>query len=576
MKIDCPHCGVHGSVDDALAGRKLRCPKCSKIFLITAESPPEADDIGMVHQEILYEDEPQSSVTAEQEAVAPETAEEEVVEETEELGEIETIPDDDTNLEQCSVCNQSFAPEFLVEIESELYCALCQPDPEEEELDLFEEDGREDSSDEEAEEVFAEEEGEDSDLMDDEFEDDSEEESVELEICSGCGEKLHPHFLETVGSERYCALCIPGETEGEEDIEVEHLEEIEEIEVLEEIDHEQDEGPAEDEMDSSLQALVDDDEEDDGELTKPCSVCGEKFHLDFMQEVDSKLYCGVCQPEVIKVQAGDEVAVATDSGADTGETYEEEEGFAVGADFTVGELIKEAWQKTKGAKASIWGAMIVMYLILFGISFGGMAAYQGFYKGTDPTMSMGVNGALQLVSGWLSMLMTGGVMLIGVRRAFNQRVSWKMVFAGFSKALSITIAIILQIILILIGFVLLVLPGIYLSVGYALTLPLILDKGMGPWEAMEASRKAIHKRWWSVLGLYLVMMLLYMVSAIPLGLGLIWTVPMFFVLFGVLYVRFFGTARSVEEELEEEAEEFEDEMEEETEEFFEETEQIKE
>jgi hypothetical protein len=231
-----------------------------------------------------------------------------------------------------------------------------------------------------------------------------------------------------------------------------------------------------------------------------------------------------------------------------------------GTDFTVGDTIKEAWQKTKGAKGAIWGAVFVMYLILFGISFAGFYGSQSM-MGSDPTTVMGVNGGLQLITSWLSMLMTGGLMLIGVRRALEQRVSWKMVFAAFSgeKVLSMTIAAVLQILLIAIGFLLLIIPGIYLTVGYALALPLILDKGLGPWEALETSRKAIHKKWWTVLGMYLVMMLLYAVSMIPLGLGLIWTVPMFMVLIGVLYGRLFGYSDM--EESEEEAEENEEETE---------------
>ena len=200
---------------------------------------------------------------------------------------------------------------------------------------------------------------------------------------------------------------------------------------------------------------------------------------------------------------------------------------------------------------------------------------------------MGVNSALQFVSSWLSMLMTGGIMLIGVRRALEQRVSWKMVFAGFSKTLTITIALVLQAILVVLGFILLVLPGIYLTVGYALVLPLILDKGLGPWEALETSRKAIHKKWWSVFGLYLVMLLIAMVASIPLGLGLIWVVPMYFVVLGVLYVRLFGAGEVADEDeefAEDEAENvfdddsealFDDTGEEEQEELFEESKEHK-
>lgn len=564
MKIDCPHCGVHGSVGDSLAGRKLRCPKCSKVFLITEDILPEVDDTVMVHQEILYDEQPQRPETAELDEVA-EPAEEVPVEESEETEEITQeitqeieaiLADDDSDLGQCSLCKQYVASEFLVEAESKLYCAQCHPDSEEEGLELLDgevegilADGEDESLDLMGDEGEADSAEDDSNLLSlmadkDEDEENSGEESVEHETCSGCGESLHPDFLETVGSKRYCALCAPEEADDEEGIEIEETEEI---------DLAQDEEQAKDETDASAQALMGDD--DDGYLKKPCSVCGEKFHRDSMQEVDSKLYCGVCQPEMTEVLTDVEMAVATGTKAAADET--DEEDFGSGSDFTVGGLIKEAWQKTRGAKASIWGAMAIMYLILFTMGFGGVAAFQGFYKGSDPTVLMGVNGALQLVTGWLSMLMTGGIMLIGVRRALEQRVSWQMVFAGFSKSLSITIAIILQTILVVIGVLFFVLPGIYLSVGYALTLPLILAKGMGPWEALEASRKAIHKKWWTVFGLYLMMVLLCMVSAIPLGLGLIWTVPMFFVLVGVLYVRLFGADGSVEEGVEEVSEETE-------------------
>ena len=101
-----------------------------------------------------------------------------------------------------------------------------------------------------------------------------------------------------------------------------------------------------------------------------------------------------------------------------------------------------------------------------------------------------------------------------------------------------------QIILIGIGLLLLVLPGIYLIVGYGLTLPLILDRKMSAWEAMETSRKAIHKVWWKVAGAFFLMSCIYMVSTIPLGIGLIWTVPMFAVLIGVVYRCLLGVEKN--------------------------------
>jgi uncharacterized membrane protein len=86
-----------------------------------------------------------------------------------------------------------------------------------------------------------------------------------------------------------------------------------------------------------------------------------------------------------------------------------------------------------------------------------------------------------------------------------------------------------------IGFILLIIPGIYLSVAYSLTIPIILDQGLGPWQAMELSRKAIGRKWFKVFAVYLITMVIYMISMIPLGIGLIWTLPLMIMVAAVLY-----------------------------------------
>ena len=47
-------------------------------------------------------------------------------------------------------------------------------------------------------------------------------------------------------------------------------------------------------------------------------------------------------------------------------------------------------------------------------------------------------------------------------------------------------------------------------------------------------------RWFPIAGFCLVLMLINAVAAIPLGIGLIWTVPFSVIACGVLYRRIFG------------------------------------
>lgn len=203
--------------------------------------------------------------------------------------------------------------------------------------------------------------------------------------------------------------------------------------------------------------------------------------------------------------------------------------------FSITGVIKEAWQETKGAKASVWAGSGVMYLVML---VAGLAlTFLVPFLGLDMTTMTGmiINTAFQGLLTIVSLVFTAGLLYMGVRKVAGEAISWKMIFTGFSFTGQIILATILQAIFVGLGLLLLVLPGIYLAIGYGLTLPLILDQEMSAWQAMEASRKAIHKVWWKVTGALFLMALIYTVSALPLGIGLIWTVPMFIVLGGVIY-----------------------------------------
>lgn len=202
----------------------------------------------------------------------------------------------------------------------------------------------------------------------------------------------------------------------------------------------------------------------------------------------------------------------------------------------IGDLLSKGWELTAGVKGPIWGGLAIMYGILFASGAFFALLIESGVMSPDGLPAM----VFDLATSALSTVFTAGMMYMGVKRATDRPVVWKDIFTGFSMAGQVIVAMILQGILILIGFLLLILPGIYLAIGYGMTFALILDKGMTPWQAMEASRKAVHKVWWKMFGLYLIVTLIMMISAIPLGIGLIWTLPMSIVLYGVVYVALFG------------------------------------
>lgn len=83
-------------------------------------------------------------------------------------------------------------------------------------------------------------------------------------------------------------------------------------------------------------------------------------------------------------------------------------------------------------------------------------------------------------------------------------------FAGFSQAfLPLLLFSLVAQVLTGFGFLLCLIPGIYLMVAWLMFGPLlILDKRLDFWPAMELSRKVISRHWWQLFGLFLLCLLI--------------------------------------------------------------------
>ncbi len=204
--------------------------------------------------------------------------------------------------------------------------------------------------------------------------------------------------------------------------------------------------------------------------------------------------------------------------------------------FDIGQVMSEAWELTRGMKASFWGAAIIVYAVLFVLgliatSVAGQSAVMRFI----PSILLGILGPVLFI----------GLIMMGVRRAAGLPVSFATAFSCFDRAVTVLLASLLSTLLTYIGLVLIILPGIYLAIAYSMTMPLIADRHLSPWQAIETSRKAVTKHWFQYFGLLFVVGLLVFVSAIPLGIGVIWTAPWAINVIGVVYRRTFGVVQTI-------------------------------
>ena len=219
-----------------------------------------------------------------------------------------------------------------------------------------------------------------------------------------------------------------------------------------------------------------------------------------------------------------------------------EEALARGYDFGIDNVINQAWALVKGSKGLINGGYLLLYAVLFAGMFVLAIALSlvGLLEAADGDNSFVTEQLFNLLSSAVSYPFIAGIYLIGIRLAAGQPVSINLVFSQFSKFLPLLITGVLMTVLIAVGYLLLIIPGIYLSIAYLLAIPLVAERGLSPWQALETSRKAIHQHWFKVFGLCLTLGLILLVSMVPLGIGLIWTMPLLTLSFGVLYRIIFG------------------------------------
>jgi hypothetical protein len=604
MKLHCPHCGVKGSADDSYSGRKVKCPKCQGMFEVQpdmalespedstlasapistpTESPASLGEVEITTSEkVGPEGDPadlsplqdgsvqpatDSDLTAEEEdsAIGEEPDGDMWAEEKEEPAEIEVAgPVDPENPEQETeneLAETAEPSEIVEEVEESIEVDVdlsetaqeIPPSAGEEELrweDIASEidlQSAEGDSEKELEEDI---EGDPADAssLQDEFE--------EPVADSGLTAEEEDSVIEDESGEDIWAAL-------EEHSEIKVTELTEEPAVSDSVDLENPE-----QENAEIAKLEEEDvsgddvelvPEDDGIELEPygidkeqCWQCGKENTLGGQPFVakDDRLYCTDCisledTADVVDTQQEQETGETLDAQKSVTEDLTESAADETSDKFSMWGAIRQAWVKTKGAKGTIWAGSAIMYLVILALVVGGALLLPPLNGEMTNISDVVINILLQVVTNVFSVIFTAGLLLMGVRKVAGDQISWKMIFQGFSCAGKIIAVTILQSIFVAIGFLLLVLPGIYLAVGYTMAIPLIIDKGLSPWQAMEVSRKAIHKIWWKVAGLFIVMCLIFAVSTIPLGIGLIWTWPMFIILVGVVYRYLFSGEKEV-------------------------------
>lgn len=213
-------------------------------------------------------------------------------------------------------------------------------------------------------------------------------------------------------------------------------------------------------------------------------------------------------------------------------------------DLDIGRCVGGSWDLLKGNFGMIFGGSAIYMLVQGGISLLAQIPIVGILLGL----------ANLIVSGPL----TGGLYLFLLKNIRHQPNDVGDVFSGFrisfgQLVLGYLVPALLSILAALpgaasliypvylmahhnavspglilwagVGFLVLIVPTIYLSVSWIFTLPLIIDRQMDFWPAMGASRKMVGKHWGAVFALLVVCGLINVGGVLVCCIGLFISLP---------------------------------------------------
>jgi hypothetical protein len=193
--------------------------------------------------------------------------------------------------------------------------------------------------------------------------------------------------------------------------------------------------------------------------------------------------------------------------------------------------LKRAWALLQTDFWRIVGINAIIIVLLwavgaFPVSFGGHGAIPG-----SSILSLLLYGPLM-----------GGLYYSYLKRIRGEKVSVETAFSGLGKRfVQLLLGSLVGFLLIGLGLICFVLPGIYFLVCWAYAIPLIIDKELDFWPAMSLSRQMVRKHWWKNLALLIVLAVVHASGLLLFGVGIFLTAPIAIAAFAYAYTDIFAS-----------------------------------
>lgn len=197
--------------------------------------------------------------------------------------------------------------------------------------------------------------------------------------------------------------------------------------------------------------------------------------------------------------------------------------------FSIQEALKYGWETFK--KYPVF--LIAVVIIVFAISSIFNSLYASLTNsGQNPSL---VSFIAQIVGMVINMIVSMGMAKIAITLARGNKPEWEDLYNQYPKIINYFVASILFGLMVVVGLILLIVPGIYLALRYHMYSYLIVDKNLGAIEALKKSAEITKGSMWNLFLFWIVSIIVVIVGAILFFVGLLVAVPVVLVAGGFVY-----------------------------------------
>lgn len=180
--------------------------------------------------------------------------------------------------------------------------------------------------------------------------------------------------------------------------------------------------------------------------------------------------------------------------------------------FSIKESLNFGWQTFK----KNWKFLIQVFIIVMLVNM--VPSYLHDYARQNlPSISF-----IFSIIGWIAQMVTGiGVIVISLKFVDRKKSEIADIYKHYNLLLNYFLGNLLYGLIVVAGLILLIVPGIYFAIKYQFFSYFIVDKKMGPWEAIKASGKITDGVKWKLILLGLLFAGIMILGALAIGVGVV-------------------------------------------------------